>query len=191
MTAIKDAKILIVATDGFEQSELIGPLTQLKGLGATVHVAAPETTREPGKIRGWNEKDWGDTVPVDKPVASVSVDDYDALVIPGGQINPDVLRVDQTVVALVRAFVDSGKTVAAICHGPWVLVEAGAVKGRRITSYHSIRTDVINAGGHWVDEPVVADEGIVTSRKPDDIDAFVKKIVEEIGEGRHDRRHAA
>lgn len=191
MTAIQDAKILIIATDGFEQSELIGPLTQLRGLGATVHVAAPEKTREPGKIRGWNKTDWGDTVPVDKKVASVSVDDYDGLVIPGGQINPDLLRVDDTVVSLVRTFVESGKTVAAICHGPWVLVEAGAVKGRKVTSYHSIRTDVKNAGGEWLDQPVVTDEGIITSRKPDDIDAFVKKIVEEIGEGRHERRRAA
>ncbi|WP_181704292.1 type 1 glutamine amidotransferase domain-containing protein [Chthonobacter albigriseus] len=191
MTAINQAKILILATDGFEQSELMKPLEQLRAQGATVHVASPEKTREPGKIRGWDQKDWGQSVPVDKTLGSVSVDDYDALLLPGGQINPDLLRAEEAAVNLVRRFVDSGKVVAAICHGPWLLVEADAVRGRKVTSYHSIKTDVKNAGGDWVDQEVVTDEGIITSRKPDDIDAFVRKIVEEIGEGRHERRRAA
>jgi protease I len=183
MADIKQSKVLIMTTDGFEQSELLVPLQKLKAAGATVHVASP------GKkaIKGWNEKDWGETVPADRAIADVSAKDYDALVLPGGQINPDVLRLDETAVKLVREFAAAGKVVAAICHAPWLLVEAGLAKGRTMTSYQSIRTDVQNAGANWVDKEVVVDNGIITSRSPKDLDAFVAKIVEEVAEGKHRR----
>lgn len=183
MPKIAEARIAILATDGYERSELRKPLEALRAKGAEVHVVAPEA----GEIRSWDDKDWGDSVPVDRPLSDARVEDYDALVLPGGQINPDVLRTKPEAVDLVRAFVDSGKTVAAICHGPWLLVEADAVRGRAVTSYPSIRTDVVNAGGEWSDAEVVVDQGIVTSRNPSDLPAFVAKIVEEIEEGRHDR----
>jgi protease I len=183
MPKIADAKIAILATHGYERSELRGPLEDLRGRGAEVHVVSPEE----GEIRSWDKKDWGDSVTVDRTVSEASPGDYDALVLPGGQINPDVLRTKPEAVALVKAFIDAGKTVAAICHGPWMLVEAGVVKGRDVTSYHSIKTDLVNAGAHWHDREVVVDNGIVTSRKPDDVPAFVAKIVEEIEEGRHER----
>lgn len=187
MTDIAKAKVLILATDGFEQSELQVPLDALRAKGATVEVAAPQKTMEPGKIRGWDKKDWGATVPVDKTLDQVKVEDYDALVLPGGVINPDKLRIEPKALETVKGFVSSGKVVAAICHGPWLLAEAGAVKGRNVTSFKSIMTDLTNAGGHWADKEVVTDEGIITSRSPDDLPAFVNKIVEEIGEGRHRR----
>ncbi len=183
MTAIKDARILIIATDGFEQSELEVPRDQLKAAGATVTVASPSGDQ----ICGWDKDDWGRPVPVDEAISAVSASNYDALVIPGGQINPDKLRVDKQAMAVVRDFLDSGKPVAAICHGPWLLVEADALRGRDVTSYHSIRRDVENAGGKWVDKEVVVDKGLITSRSPDDLDAFVKKIIEEVAEGPHPR----
>jgi len=186
MTSIDQAKIVILATDGFEKSELMVPLQKLREKRAKVDVASIKD----GEIKSWDKTDWGESVPVDKQADAVRVEDYDALVIPGGQINPDLLRVDDRAVRLVRDFVQSGKPVAAICHGPWLLVEADALKGRRATSYHSIKTDVKNAGADWVDEEVVVDEGIITSRSPKDLDAFVGKIVEEVEEGRH-QRHAA
>jgi protease I len=183
MTDIKDARILIIATDGFEQSELEVPRDRLKAAGAKVTIASPSGDQ----ICGWNKDDWGNSVPVDTAISAVSPNNFDALVIPGGQINPDKLRTDKQAMTLVREFVDSGKPVAAICHGPWLLVEADALRGRDVTSYHSIRRDVENAGGKWVDKEVVVDEGIITSRSPDDLDAFVKKIIEEVGEGKHPR----
>jgi protease I len=183
MTDIKDARILIIATDGFEQSELEVPRDKLKAAGAKVTIASPSGDQ----ICGWNKDDWGNSVPVDTAISAVSPNNFDALVIPGGQINPDKLRTDKQAMTLVREFVDSGKPVAAICHGPWLLVEADALRGRDVTSYHSIRRDVENAGGKWVDKEVVVDEGIITSRSPDDLDAFVKKIIEEVGEGKHPR----
>ncbi|MQT12649.1 type 1 glutamine amidotransferase domain-containing protein [Segnochrobactrum spirostomi] len=187
MTDITKAKIVIVATDGYEQSELEVPLRKLKEAGATVEVAAPAGTRNPGEILGWDEKDWGRPVKIDKGLDSIRAADYDALVLPGGQINPDKLRLEPKAVELVKEFVNAGKVVAAICHGPWLLVEAGVAKGRRLTSYKSIKTDVKNAGGIWVDEEVVTDRGVVTSRSPADLDAFVGKIIEEISEGAHQR----
>lgn len=186
MPSINNAKILIISANGFEQSELMVPLEKLKQAGATVHVASPDGQ----PIKGWKDKNWGDSVNADLTIADARVDQYDALVIPGGQMNPDILRTEQNAVSLVRKFADSGKVIAAICHGPWMLVEAGIIKGREATSYHSIRTDMVNAGARWSDVEVATDEGIITSRSPKDLEAFVAKIIEEIGEGRHDRRAA-
>ncbi len=177
MPSIREARILIMATDGFEQSELMVPLEKLRGAGATVEIAAPEGASE---IKGWAEKNWGAKVPVDLEIAAVDVDDYDALVLPGGQMNPDVLRMNDDAVALVQEFLDAGKIVAAICHAPWLLVEADVVDGRCVTSWRSIRTDIENAGGEWVDREVVVDDGLITSRSPKDLDAFVAAIIEQV-----------
>jgi protease I len=183
MPSINKSRILIMATHGFEQSELVKPLEQLKAKGAKVEVAAPEA----GQIKGWQDKNWGIPVDVDLTLDAVQVADYDALVLPGGVMNPDKLRINDKALAIVKAFIESGKVVAAICHAPWLLVEVGAVKGREVTSYVSIRTDVVNAGGRWVDRQVVTDQGMITSRHPGDIDAFVAKIIEEVEEGVHRR----
>jgi len=183
MPDITQARILIMATDGFEQSELMVPLKKLSEAGAAVEVAAPKSRMNPDAIRGWNEKDWGETVPVDKDLEQVDPAAYDALVLPGGQINPDKLRIEAMAIEIVRNFYSSGKVVAAICHAPWLLIEAGIIDGKNCTSYHSIRTDVTNAGGQWRDETVVADLGLITSRNPGDLDAFVTRIIEEIREG--------
>ena len=184
MPSIK--RVAILATNGFEQSELMEPRRRLKEAGFTVQVVSPKGPQ----IRGWKDKDWGEHVDVDAEMSSVSPNDYDALVLPGGVINPDALRADADAVAFIRAFDEAGKPLAAICHGPWLLVEADAVRGRTVTSYASIRTDVKNAGGNWVDREVAVDKGIITSRSPADLKAFVAKIIEEIGEGRHERKVA-
>ena len=186
MPSIDQSKILIISANGFEQSELMVPLEKLKQAGATVHVATPDGQ----PVKGWKDKNWGESVNADLKIADARVDQYDALVIPGGQMNPDILRTEQDAVSLVRKFADSGKVIAAICHGPWMLIEAGVIKGREATSYNSIRTDMMNAGARWRDAEVATDEGIITSRSPKDLEAFVAKIIEEIGEGRHDRRAA-
>jgi protease I len=186
MPFIDKSKILILATHGYERSELRVPLDELKKRGADVRIAAID--REP--IKSWDNKDWGDAVNVDLLAKDVDIGDFDALVLPGGQMNPDILRHDEDAMRVVKEFVASGKVVAAICHAPWLLIEVDAVHGRNMTSYISIKTDMINAGAIWSNEPVVTDKGIITSRNPDDLDAFVKKIVEEIEEGRHERRAA-
>ena len=187
MPRLDGKRIAILATDGFEQSELLEPKKALELAGAKVDVVSPNT----GEIRGWKMKDWGDTVRVDRKLDEAKVDDYDGLVLPGGQINPDLLRVQPKAVQFVRDFFASGKPIGAICHAPWLLIEAGVIKGCRATSYHSIKTDMKNAGANWVDEPVVVDNGLVTSRKPDDIPAFSTKLIEEFAEGRHHQRKVA
>src|ERR1700742_568641 len=186
MTDIKSARILIIATNGFEQSELEVPRDKLRDAGAKVDVASPN-----GKeIMGWDKKDWGRRADVDLKIADARPGDYQALVIPGGVMNPDKLRVDEDAMKIVKTFLSDGKVVAAVCHGPWLLVQADALKGRRATSYKSIRKDVENAGAHWVDEEVVVDNGIITSRNPNDLPAFVSKIIEEVEEGKHYGRAA-
>ena len=175
-------KIAILATDGFEQSELTEPKRALEQAGATVQVISPKS----GRIRGWKHGDWGEEVPVDLTLEQARPDDYNGLVLPGGQINPDKLRLVPEAVEFVRAFFQAGKPVGAICHGPWMLVEADVVRARRVTSWPSIKTDLKNAGAEWVDHEVVVDKGLVTSRKPDDIPAFNAKLIEEFAEGRHE-----
>ena len=186
MTTITDAKILILSADGFEQSELEHPLKALREKGATVHVATPDGN----DITGWDDKNWGDKVGADLAMGDVTVSDYDALVLPGGQINPDLLRANADAVALIKDFGAQGKVIAAICHAPWLLIEAGLIDGRAATSYASIKTDMMNAGAHWEDSEVVCDNAIITSRSPEDLEAFVAKIVEEIEEGDHSRKAA-
>jgi len=171
---LSSRRILIMATDGFEQSELEVPLERLQDAGADIDIASIDL----GDITGWDEDDWGDDIEVDLKISDVDIDDYDALVLPGGQINPDLLRVEKDAVSLIRDFAATGKPVAAICHAPWLLIEAGLVKGRRLTSYKSIRTDVVNAGADVVDEAVVIDGNIITSRCPDDLEAFCDAIVQ-------------
>lgn len=187
MADISDKRIAILAADGFEQSELMVPKQRLEEAGAKVDIISLKT----GEIWGWDHGDWGEPIQVDRTIDAVSIDEYDALVIPGGQINPDLLRADEDAVALVRDFYESKKPLAAICHAPWVLIEAGIAEGRKMTSYHSMATDVKNAGANWVDKEVVVDQGLITSRNPGDLEAFSAKIIEEVSEGRHENRAVA
>ena len=180
-------KIAILATHGFEQSELEVPRDTLKKAGASVEIVS----LAPGEIKGWDMKDWGRPVKVDKTLDQVSPEDYDALVLPGGQINPDLLRVEAKALKFIKDMFDSKKVVAAVCHAPWLLIETGIAKGRKMTSYHSIKTDVANAGARWEDSEVVVDQGLITSRNPGDLKAFSAKIIEEVKEGRHTQRSAA
>jgi len=178
---LQGKKVAIIAADMVEQVELVEPRKALEDAGA-------ETTLislKPGKIQGFNHFDPADELKVDKAIEETDAGDYDALMIPGGVGNPDQLRGDENIVSFVRDFFEAGKPVAAICHGPWVLVEAGVVRDRKLTSWPTLQTDIRNAGGNWVDEQVVVDQGLVTSRKPDDIPAFNKKMIEEFCEGKH------
>jgi protease I len=176
-SGLNGKKIAILATDGFEQVELTEPRKALDEAGATTVVISPHG----GEIKGWKLKDWGDTVRVDKTLEDANPNDYDALVLPGGVINPDLLRMDPTAVNFVRQFVGTGRTVAAICHGPWTLVEADVVRGKKVTSWPSVKTDLKNAGANWVDQEVVTDGQFIFSRKPDDIPAFSKAIIDAVG----------
>jgi protease I len=169
---LSGVRVAILATDGFEQSELLDPRRALDEAGARTEVVSLKS----GEIKGWNHTEWGKTVAVDKTVDSVEANNYDALLLPGGVMNPDNLRMDAKAVAFVKAFFDAKKPVAAICHGPWTLIEAGAVKGRTLTSWPSLKTDIRNAGGSWVDQEAVVDGNLVTSRNPKDIPAFNREI---------------
>jgi protease I len=179
--SLQGKKVAILATDGFEQSELIEPRKALDAAGAKTSVVSPKSD----KIRGWKSKDWGDDVKVDIALDKANPDEFDALLLPGGVMNPDQLRINEKAVAFASAFFEAGKPVASICHGPWMVIETGAAAGRRIASWPSLKTDLANAGAEWVDEEVVVDQGLVTSRKPDDLEAFNAKIVEEFEEGKH------
>ena len=180
---LQGRRVAVLATDGFEQVELTKPVEALKQAGASVTVVSPKS----GKIQGFNHHDKGDAIPVDRTLDQTKPDEFDALLLPGGVINPDALRLEPKAIAFVKHFVDTKKPIAAICHGPWTLIDAGGVKGRKMTSWPSLKTDLMNAGAEWVDQPVVTDHGLVTSRKPDDIPQFVGKMIEEFREGRHDR----
>jgi protease I len=185
--ALTGRKVAILVTDGFEQVELTEPRNALDQEGAQTVLISPS----PGKVKGWNHRQWGDEFPVDVPLEQADPTVYDALLLPGGVMNPDRLRTNARAVAFARAFVDARKPIASICHGPWMLVEADAVRGRTLTSWPSLQTDIRNAGGRWVDQEVVVDQGLVTSRKPDDIPAFNAKMIEEFREGKHGARRAA
>ena len=183
---LEGKRIAILATDGFEESELTRPLEAVCAAGAQADIVSLRH----GEIQGMRHDEKGGRVKVDKTVESVSANDYQGLILPGGVANPDRLRADEKAVGFVREFFEQGKPVAAICHGPWLLVEAGVAQGRTVTSWPSLKTDIENAGGAWVDEEVHVDNGLVTSRKPDDLDAFCAKAIEEFAEGRHERQAA-
>lgn len=181
---LKGKRVAVLVEQGFEQVELTEPVKALREAGAEIKIVSPRK----GTVKAWDRTDWGEEFPVDLDINSADAGDFDALLLPGGVMNPDKLRMNREAVQFVRAFFDEGKPVAAICHGPWVLVDADVLEGRRVTSFPSIQADLRNAGAEWVDEEVVVDEGLVTSRKPDDIPAFNRKMVEEFAEGRHPAR---
>ena len=172
---LSNRRVVILVADGFEESEFEKPFEAVKNEGAQVDVIS----LKPGKIKSWNHKDWGKEYPVDKAISTVNAKDYDALILPGGVMNPDQLRMDADVVSFVSSFIDKEKPVAAICHGPWTLIETGRLKGKTLTSYPSLKTDLINAGALWVDKEVVVDGLFITSRNPNDLPAFCQKIIEE------------
>jgi len=184
--SLNGKRVAILVEDGFEQVEMTSPKMALEEAGAKTYIISPKTD----KVKGWEHTKWGEEFPVDVVIDQANANDYDALVLPGGVMNPDKLRTNRKAVQFVRSFFDQRKPVAAICHGPWMLAEADVVKGRKVTSYPSIQTDLKNAGANWVDQEVVVDQGLVTSRKPDDLPAFNRKMVEEIAEGQHARQQA-
>jgi deglycase len=183
---LKGLRVAILATDGFEQAELTEPRKALDQAGAETRVISPKA----GRIRGWKSKEWGDEVRVDAPLDQANAKEFDALLLPGGVMNPDSLRMQPEAVAFAKAFFDAGKPVAAICHGPWTVIEAGAARGRQMTSWPSLKTDLKNAGANWVDKEVVVDQKLVTSRKPDDIPAFNREMIQ-LFKAASTRRHAA
>lgn len=178
---LENKRIAILATDGFEKSELFEPLEALRKESAEVHIVSIKE----GEIKSWEDGNWGKTIAVDKLVENTNESDYNALVLPGGVINPDILRTNADALTFIRSFFNSGKPVAAICHAPWLLVSAGVIENRDVTSYYSIKEDIINAGANWLNQEVVVDNGLVTSRNPDDLPAFIDKIIEEVEEGEH------
>lgn len=178
---LSNKRVAVLVTDGFEESEFVKPVKALKEHNADVDVIA----LKPGKVKSWSSKNWSKEYDVDLTVAEADAKDYDALVLPGGVMSPDKLRANAEAVNFVAGFFDDDKPIAAICHGPWTLIETGELKGRRLTSYQSLKTDLINAGAKWTDEEVVVDRGLVTSRNPDDLPVFCKKMIEEIAEGIH------
>lgn len=184
--SLQGKKIAMLVANGFEQAELLEPRKALQAAGADARVISPEK----GKVKAWNEKDWGQDIPVDVMLDNANPSEYDALVLPGGVMNADRLRVNPKAVQFVRAFVQAGKPIAAICHAPWTLIEAGGVEGRTMTSYPSLKNDLRNAGANWVDQEVVVDHGLVTSRNVPDIPTFNRKMIEEISEGVHQRMTA-
>jgi len=185
--SLSGKRVAILATDGVEQVELLEPRKALDAAGAKTTVVSPKS----GSIKGWDIDNWGSEIKVDLALNNASPDDFDALLLPGGVINPDTLRTIPSAVDFVRAFFEAGKPVASICHGPWMLVEADVVHGRNVTSWPSLHTDLKNAGANWADNQVVVDHGLVTSRKPDDIPAFNKKMIEEFAEGVHEEQRAS
>ena len=185
---LEGKKVAILATDGFEQVELTSPKNELEKNGATVHIVTPK--KESESIKGWDKDNWGIEMKTDVSVENANADDYNALVLPGGVMNPDTLRTNDAALDFIRAFFKAGKPVSAICHAPQLLIEAGVVEGRNVTSYKSIKTDLKNAGANWENSEVVTDEGLVTSRNPDDLPAFNDKMIEEIEEGVHEEQHA-
>jgi len=187
MKILEGKRVAILVADGFEQVELTEPRKALDDAGAETHVVSPAEDR----VRGWNHTEWGDEVPVDEGLDDARPQDYDALVLPGGVINPDKLRILPRAVEFVRAFFEARKPVAAICHGPWTLIEAGVATGRRMTSWPSLKTDLKNAGADWSDKEVIVDRGLVTSRKPEDLPAFIEKMIEEFAEGQHEEQRRA
>ena len=184
---LKGKKVAILVADGFEQEELTGPKEALEAAGAEIEIVSPAE----GEVQGWNHDEKADTFPVDMSLNLARSDDYDALLLPGGVRNPDQLRMMTRAIEFVDGFFATGKPVAAICHAPWLLIETNVIRGKTITSWPSLKTDLMNAGAQWVDRQVVADDGLVTSRKPADIPAFNKKMIEEFANGRHARRRAA
>ncbi|SOC80174.1 protease I [Salinimicrobium sediminis] len=179
-------KVAILATNGFEEIELTSPKEAMEKEGFEVHIVSPEKD----KIKAWDKTNWSKEYKVDKTLGEVSASDYNALMLPGGVMNPDNMRTNKDVQKFVKYFFEQKKPVASICHAPWTLISAGVVKGRTMTSYHTLKDDLINAGANWVDQEVVVDEGFVTSRKPDDLPAFNAKLIEEIKEGKHEEQHA-
>jgi protease I len=186
MPTLNGKRVAILVEDGFEQVELTSPKQALEEAGATTQIISPKR----GKVKGWDHTKWGDEFPVDVAIEQANANDYDALLLPGGVMNPDNLRTNQQAVQFVRSFFDQQKPVASICHGPWILAEADVLRGRKVTSYNSIKTDLKNAGANWVDQEVVVDQGLVTSRNPDDLPAFNRKMIEEIAEGKHEAQRA-
>jgi deglycase len=180
-------RIAILVENGFEQVELTEPRKALDEAGAQTQIVSPVQ----GQVKAWNSSNWGIALPVDIPLEQARADEFDALLLPGGVMNPDKLRVNPRAVQFVQEFFDAGKPVAAICHGPWMVVEPGEARGRTLTSWPSLQTDIRNAGGHWVDQEVVKDDGLITSRKPADIPAFNRAIIEEFAAGKRQRRRAA